>query len=224
MELDRGGRMGDATGGPTAEGGDGPADQPPESLSRIATVPNALSFLRILMIPVYVALLLHHSKRAEEAGLLILGAVVSTDWVDGWIARRTGQVSNLGKLLDPIADRLALAAALVALVIRHAVPLWAAVLVVGRDALILVAGAVLLVRLRIRLDVRWVGKLATLLLMVGIPLIAWGNFGLILHRPARVAGWTLFGSGIVAYYAATILYAGDIRRAVRGARTGANSA
>jgi cardiolipin synthase len=202
-------------GEPNAPGG-----QQRDSLSRIATVPNALSFLRILMIPVYMALLLHHGKSAEEAGLLILGVVVSTDWVDGWIARRTGQVSNLGKLLDPVADRLALAAALLALVIRHAFPLWAALLVVVRDAFILVVGAVLLLRLRVRIDVRWLGKLATLLLMVGIPLVAWGNFGLFLHGPARVTGWLSFGAGIAAYYAATILYVGDIQRAVRGTRPG----
>jgi cardiolipin synthase (CMP-forming) len=202
-------------GEPNAPGG-----QQGDSLSRIATVPNALSFFRILMIPVYMALLLHHGKSAEEAGLLILGVVVSTDWVDGWIARRTGQVSNLGKLLDPVADRLALAAALLALVIRHAFPLWAALLVVVRDAFILVVGAVLLLRLRVRIDVRWLGKLATLLLMVGIPLVAWGNFGLYLHGPARVTGWSSFAAGIAAYYAATILYVGDIQRAVRGTRPG----
>jgi cardiolipin synthase (CMP-forming) len=197
-----------------------PDEQPQDSLSRIVTFPNLLSLFRILMIPVYVALLLRHSKGSEEAGLLILGVVVSTDWVDGWIARRTGQVSNLGKLLDPVADRMALAAALITLVIRHAFPLWAALLVVVRDALVLVAGAALLVRRRVRIDVRWIGKLATLTLMFGIPLIAWGNFGLFLHGLARVAGWMLFAFGIAAYYAATVLYAGDIQRAIRRGRAG----
>src|SRR5881397_4436510 len=88
-----------------------------------------------------------------EAGLLLLGAVVATDWIDGYIARHTGQVSNLGKLLDPVADRLALTAALVTLVVRDAFPLWAALLVIVRDGLILVAGAILLFRSRVRLDV-----------------------------------------------------------------------
>src|SRR5947208_15766326 len=94
------------------------------SVDRVATVPNLLSLIRILLIPVFVTLLLHHGT--EMAGLLLLGAVVSTDWIDGYLARRTGQVSNLGKILDPVADRLAIAAALVALVARDAVPLWAA--------------------------------------------------------------------------------------------------
>jgi cardiolipin synthase (CMP-forming) len=184
------------------------------SEKRIVTLPNALSFVRILMIPVYVMLLSRDDRGSEAAGLLILGAVVSTDWVDGWIARRTGQVSDLGKVLDPVADRLALAAALITLVVRRAFPLWAALLVLVRDALLLLVGAVLLVSRRVRIDVRWVGKVATLALMFAIPSIAWGNFGLFLHTVAKVAGWMLFAVGITAYYVATVMYAGDIRRAI----------
>src|SRR5438552_18552602 len=89
--------------------------------SAILTVPNLLSFLRILLIPLFVLLLLHHGS--ELAGLLLVGGVMSTDWVDGYIARRTNSVSELGKLLDPVSDRLAIAAALIALLIRHALPL-----------------------------------------------------------------------------------------------------
>jgi cardiolipin synthase len=188
-----------------------------DSLNRIATVPNLLSLLRIVLIPAFVALILHHGT--EAAGLLLLGAVISTDWVDGYIARRTGQVSNLGKLLDPVADRLAIAAALIALVIRGAFPLWAALLVLIRDALVLLAGVILLFGGRARIDVRWIGKLATLALMFGFPLVAWGHFGLFLHRPAVVVGWALYGMGIVAYYVAGVQYAFDLRAAVARTRT-----
>jgi cardiolipin synthase len=184
-----------------------------DPLDRVLTVPNLLSLVRILLIPVFVGLLVHHGT--EAPGLLLLGAVVATDWVDGYIARRTGQVTNLGKVLDPVADRLALAAGLVALVVRHAFPLWAALLVIVRDAAILVAGGVILLRRKVRIDVRWVGKAATLGLMFGIPLIAWGNFGLTLHAASKVAGWIFYGAGIVLYYAATVAYAFDMRRAVR---------
>jgi cardiolipin synthase len=184
---------------------------------RVATVPNLLSFLRILLIPVFVTLIAHHGT--EGAGLLLLGAVVATDWVDGTIARRTGQVSELGKVLDPVADRLVLAAALVVLVARHAFPLWAALLVLVRDGLILVAGAILMLKLRVRIDVRRIGKAATLALMFGIPLIAWGNFNLFLHAAARGGGWAFFVVGIVLYYAATVSYAADMARAVRKGRT-----
>jgi len=191
----------------------------PARLDRVATVPNLLSFFRILLIPVFVALILHHGT--EAGGLLLLGAVVATDWIDGYVARHTGQVSTVGKILDPVADRLALGAALVAMVVRHAFPLWAALLVILRDGLILLAGLVLLAGLKVRLEVRWIGKAATLGLMCGIPLVAWGNFGLLLHRIALPAGWVLFGGGIVLYYAATALYAADVARAVKLARKGA---
>lgn len=192
--------------------GTGPASRDP-SLDRIATVPNLLSFVRILLIPVFVVLLLRHGTGL--AGLLVLGFTVATDWVDGYVARRTGQVSNLGKVLDPVADRLALAAALVALVVRGVFPLWAAVLVLARDALVLAAGAVLAGR-GVRIDVRWVGKLATFWLMWGIPGIAWANFGLPLASPIRVVAWILFALGIGAYYVALAVYAGDVRRALVG--------
>jgi cardiolipin synthase (CMP-forming) len=194
-----------------------PRAQTPESLDRVATVPNLLSLIRIIMIPVFVLLLLNEGT--EMAGLLLLGAVVSTDWVDGYLARRTGQVSNVGKILDPVADRLAIAAALVALVVREAVPLWAALLVLVRDAVVLIAGAAVLARYRVRLDVRWIGKVATFDLMWGIPLIAWGNFELFLHGPAEIAGWVLYAIGIVLYYVAAVIYAVDLVRGVRLART-----
>jgi len=212
-----------AGAGPRSQG---PAGEPPvrqevsdaeqASLNRIATVPNLLSSLRILLIPVFVALLLHHGT--EGAGLLLLGAVVSTDWIDGFIARRTGQVSNLGKVLDPVADRLALATALVTLVVRNAFPLWAALLVLIRDGAILVVGGVLLLWMSVRIDVRWIGKTATFALMFGIPLVAWANFSLFLHGPARIVGWGSFWIGLVLYYASAVIYAFDIARAVSRAR------
>jgi cardiolipin synthase len=186
------------------------------SLSRIATVPNLLSLIRIVLIPVFVLLILHHGT--EAAGLLLLGAVVSTDWIDGYIARRTGQVSNLGKILDPVADRMAIAAGLIALMVRDAFPLWAGLLVLVRDGLVILAGAVLLLRFRIRMDVRWIGKVATFALMVGIPLVAWGRFGLWLHGLAQPVGWIIFAGGIATYYLAGVLYAFDLAAAVKGAR------
>jgi cardiolipin synthase len=183
------------------------------SLDRIATVPNLLSAIRIAAIPVFVLLLLHHGT--EAAGLIILGIIVSTDWIDGYIARHAGQVSTVGKVLDPVADRLALASALIALMVRHAVPLWAGLLVIGRDGAILAAGGILLLKFRVRIDVRWIGKAATFALMLGIPLIAWANFGLWLHGVAKGLGWFFFVAGITAYYAATLVYAADMVSAVR---------
>ena len=188
-----------------------------ESSTRILTIPNALSLARILLIPVFVWLLLHEGT--EGWGIVLLVLVVSTDWVDGYIARRTGTVTELGKILDPVADRLALAAALVSFVIREALPLWAALLVIVRDVAILLAGAILLARTGRAVPVRVVGKAATFLLMAGVPAIAWGSFGLWLAPVAKVGGWAAFGVGCTLYYVAAALYAGDLRVAFRESRS-----
>ena len=125
------------------------------SSSAILTVPNLLSFLRILLIPVFFILLVHHGT--ELGGLLLVGGVMSTDWIDGYIARRTNSVSELGKLLDPVSDRLAIAMALVALLIRHAIPLWAALLILVRDVAVFAVGVALLGSRGRRIDVRYIG-------------------------------------------------------------------
>jgi cardiolipin synthase len=196
--------------------GHGPRRPEGEGAARVLTVPNLLSLARILLIPAFVGLLLVEGN--EVAGLVLVAVVVSTDWVDGYLARRTGQVTTLGKVLDPVADRLVIGAAVAALVARGAFPLWAALLVVVRDGVVLVAGALVLLVHRVRLDVRWVGKVATFALMCAIPLVAWGNFGLFLHQAARVAGWGLYWTGIALAYAAALVYAGDLLRAVRASR------
>lgn len=184
-----------------------------ERLDRVATVPNLLSLVRILLIPLFVFLIVH--RGTELAGLLLLGAVSSTDWIDGYIARRTGQVSNLGKLLDPVADRLALGAAIVAFVLRDAVPLWVALLILVRDAVILVAGIALLLRFRARIDVRWIGKAGTFGLMWAVPALAWGHFELWPGAVIRTLGWIALVPALSFYYAATVAYAIDARAAVR---------
>jgi cardiolipin synthase len=186
---------------------------------RVLTLPNALSLLRILLIPVFVALILRRGD--EEAGLILLAGVVATDWVDGYIARHTNQVSKVGQILDPVADRLAILAALAALLARGAFPLWAALLVIVRDGLILASGGIVLWKWRARIDVRWLGKVATFALMCGIPLVAWGNFRLAFHDPAKVLGWVCYGIGITLYYAVAFVYAFDLIAAVRRVTRGA---
>lgn len=181
------------------------------SSSAIATIPNALSLARILLIPAFVALIVHEGT--EGAGIVLLAVVAATDWVDGYIARRTDTVSELGKLLDPTADRLVIAAGLIALVAAGAFPLWAALLILVRDAAILLAGLVLLVTRGRRIDVRFIGKIATFALMVAVPSIGWSHFDLPLAAAAAALGWLSFAVGIVDYYSATVLYIGDLRRA-----------
>jgi cardiolipin synthase len=175
-------------------------------------VPNLISLTRILLIPVFSYLIVH--RGTEAGGLLLFAFVAATDWVDGSIARRTGRVSEVGKILDPVADRLAIAAGLIAMVVRGVFPLWAASLILARDAAVLVVGLALLAGRRIRIDVRFLGKVATFTLMTAIPWIAWGALELPLAEVATVAGWASFAVGIGEYYAAAIVYVGDLRRSL----------
>lgn len=177
---------------------------------RVLTVPNAISALRIALIPVFVTLIVNDNT--TTAGLIMFGCVVATDWVDGTIARRTGQVSELGKVLDPVADRLAIAAGIIALAIRGVFPVWAAAAIIARDVAVLLVGVFLLARRHVRIDVRWIGKVATFSLMVAVPAIAWGALGLPLAAAATAVGWVCFAVGIVEYYIAAWVYAGDARR------------
>jgi cardiolipin synthase len=189
------------------DGTTGPARDP----SRVLTVPNLISFVRILLIPAFVLLIV--DEDTTTAGLILFACVVATDWVDGLVARRTGQVSELGKILDPVADRLSIAAGLIALVVRGVFPLWAALLILVRDVAVLVGGALAVTRRHVRVEVRFVGKLATFSLMVAIPAVAWSELELPLAPAAAVLGWSAFAIGIVEYYVAAWVYARDIRRA-----------
>jgi cardiolipin synthase len=187
----------------------------PGPSSRVATVPNLISAIRILLIPVFVALIV--DPDTTTGGLILFGLVVATDWVDGLVARRTGQVSEFGKVLDPVADRLAIAAGLIALAIRGVFPWWAAIAILVRDVAVFIVGLVVL-RRGIRIEVRWIGKIATFSLMTAIPFVSWGALGLPLAEAATVIGWAAFAVGIVEYFVAAFGYLRDVRRAsYRGA-------
>jgi cardiolipin synthase len=182
------------------------------SSRRVLTVPNVISAFRIAMIPVFVALIL--DEDTTTVGLIVFGFVVATDWVDGTIARRTGQVSDLGKVLDPVADRLAIAAGIIALAIRGVFPVWAAAAILARDVVVLVVGLVVLTRRHVTIEVRWIGKVATFSLMVAVPAISWGALDLPLAAAATAVGWVSFGVGIIEYYVAAVVYARDVRDAM----------
>jgi cardiolipin synthase len=188
----------------------------PAPSSRVLTVPNLISAIRIALIPLFVALILDHEK--TTMGLILFGVVVATDWVDGAIARRTGQVSELGTILDPVADRLAIAAGLIALAIRGVFPWWAAGAILARDAAVLVVGIVVLLRGDLHVEVRWIGKIATFSLMTAIPFVSWGALELPLAAAATVIGWAAYAIGIIEYYVAGSVYLRDVRRgSYRGA-------
>ena len=180
--------------------------------SAVVTVPNILSFARIATIPLFCWLAAN--ERTRIWGILLFAVVVSTDWVDGYVARRTGQVTELGRILDPVADRLAIAAGLVTFAIAGIFPFWAALLILVRDVAVVLGGAVLLWGRNIRVEVRGIGKIATFSLMAAIAWIAWGNAGGPLGDVLLVGGWLAYVVGIVEYYLAAGLYAIDVRDAL----------
>jgi cardiolipin synthase (CMP-forming) len=184
-----------------------------DASSAIVTLPNVLSVSRILLIPAFVWLIV--DRDTTFTGLLLFGVVVSTDWLDGYVARRTGTVTDVGKLLDPTADRLAIGAGLVALVVRGAFPLWAALAILVRDLAVLIAGVTLLATRKVRIEVRFVGKVATFGLVVAIGFIAWGELGYPFATAVEAVGWGIYAVGIFGYYLAAWLYAGDLREALR---------
>jgi cardiolipin synthase len=180
--------------------------------SAVVTVPNILSAARILLIPVFCWLTAN--ERTRLWGIVLFAVIVSTDWVDGYVARKTGQVSELGRILDPVADRLAIAAGLLTFAISGIFPFWAALLILVRDLAVLLGGAGVLWGRAIRVDVRWIGKIATASLMMAITWIAWGNAGGPFGEVLLVGGWLAFVVGIVEYYVAAGLYAIDVRDAL----------
>ena len=125
---------------------------------RILTIPNVISAVRVAMVPLFLWLLFG-ADAPLPAGLL-LGAIGATDWVDGFLARRLGQVSELGKLLDPLADRLAITAAVIGGWVAGVLPWPVSLALVVREILIGI-GALVAWRWGLRVEVRFIGKVAT---------------------------------------------------------------
>ncbi|MEL7209600.1 MAG: CDP-diacylglycerol--glycerol-3-phosphate 3-phosphatidyltransferase [Actinomycetota bacterium] len=148
-----------------------PLDAP--ETDRILTIPNVISVVRLLCVPLFLYLLFGLEDREAAAWLLaILGA---TDWVDGYIARRWNQVSELGKILDPVADRIMLIVAIVAITVDGSIPVVVAVLGLGRELLVAGATLVLAALGARRIDVTWYGKAGTMGLMIALPLFLVSN-------------------------------------------------
>jgi cardiolipin synthase len=140
----------------------------PEASDRILTVPNILSFLRLALVPVFLVLLVEGEDLIALAVLALSGF---TDFLDGYLARRLNQVSKLGQLLDPAADRLYILAALLGLGWRDLIPLWVVVVILARDIMLIILAAWLAKIGHGAFPVNWVGKWATAFLFVGLPLL-----------------------------------------------------
>lgn len=182
--------------------------------SRILTIPNLLSVFRLLLIPVFLTLLI---QGRDAAALLVIAVASVTDFLDGFLARRLRQVTRLGQVLDPAADRLYLFAALLGLAWREVIPWWFVLIVVGRDVFMLALGVLLTSEGSGPLPVRLIGKVATFCLFCWLPLV------MLAYAAPAVAwaepvGWVFGVVGAVLYWWAGMIYAAQTARVIRTRR------
>jgi len=180
--------------------------------SRIWTIPNLLSMLRLALVPVFLVLIVVGSY---VAALIVLVVASLTDLLDGYLARRLRQVTRLGQLLDPAADRLYIFAALVGLAANDLVPWWIVVIIVARDVFLLVLGVVLANHGYGPLPVHQLGKVATFALFFGVPVIMLGLAFPAVQPISEPVGWAITLWGAFLYWWAGIIYAIETARVIR---------
>jgi cardiolipin synthase len=185
---------------------------------RVLTVPNLMSVARLLAVPVFLWLLFGRDDRYGAA--LLLAFLGTTDWVDGYIARRFNQVSELGKILDPLADRILLGVGVTAILIDGSVPAWVGIATVVREVLVSVGVLLLAAMGARRIDVTWWGKAGTFGMMVAFPLFLASNpdGGAPWHDLAGVLAWVAAVPGMVLGWYAAVLYIPLARRALAEGR------
>lgn len=178
-------------------------DRPQVDHDLVFTIPNLLTVVRFMGVPLFIWLVL--AQREYGAGVIVLAVMACTDWVDGYVARRFDQASRLGRVLDPIADRLALLAVAVTLVIAGVVNwLYLAALVVP-DAILLVL-TLSLFRGHPDLPVSAVGKVRTGLLLLGTPMLVLSRLDTGYAGPLFIAAWIVLGLGLVGHWIAAYNY------------------
>jgi len=173
--------------------------------NRIWTVPNVLSFARLLGIPVFLWLVL--VERADVWAFVVLVIAGASDWFDGYLARRLNQQSALGEILDPLVDRLYILATLIGLALRDVIGWWLVALLVGRDLVLLGLLPMLRRSGRIALPVTFVGKAGTFALLWGFPLLLLGSLPGAWGSVVTAFGWGFALWGTYLYWWAGIRYA-----------------
>jgi cardiolipin synthase len=177
---------------------------------RLLTVPNVVTLVRLLCLPLFLYLLFGLDNQLAAGWLL--AALGATDWVDGYLARRLGQVSEFGKKFDPTVDRLLFIVAIIAIIAAGAAPVWFCVAVLARE--LLVGGAVAIATLFFhmpRFDVIWWGKLGTALLLGAIPAFVVGSSGWRFDDLFWAVGWIVGVPGLVISWVTAFVYLGKIR-------------
>jgi cardiolipin synthase len=183
-----------------------------EVSERVLTVPNILSFLRLSFVPVFLLLIL---GGYDALALVVLVVSSITDFLDGLIARRFDQISRLGQLLDPAADRLFIFAALIGLAARGVIPWWLFVVIVARDVMLLCCGIVGANFGYGPLPVHHLGKVATLCLFYALPIFMVAQA---LPSAAPIAspiGWAFALWGAFLYWWAGLVYLVETARVIK---------
>lgn len=202
----------------TERGTERQAAQPPRQTAarrpgprnRVWTLPNVLSGLRLAGVPLFLWLVLGPQADTWALALLLVSGI--TDFLDGWLARRLGQTTVLGQILDPVADRLYILAVVVGLALRDVIPWWLAISLPLRD--LLMWGLVPLLRTRgySALPVHFLGKAATFNLLYAFPLLLLGEGEGTVATLAQVFGWSFAIWGVGLYWWAGLIYAWQVRR------------
>lgn len=194
----------------------GDAETPERGSDRILTVPNAITLVRLLCLPVYLWLLLGQDERVQAA--VLLAALGATDWVDGYIARRFNQVSELGKVLDPVADRLLFFVGIGGIIAVDGAPLWFSLIVLARE--VLVGGTTLIIAAlgARRIDVTWFGKAGTFCLMFAFPLFLGASSDISSAPILEAFAWMMGVPGLVFSLYAAVRYVPMARTALREGR------
>ena len=186
---------------------------------QILTVPNAISLARLVGVPLFLYLLLVTEQ--DLAALVVLAVGGTTDWLDGWAARRLGQVSRIGALLDPFVDRLYILATLLAFTVREVVPWPFTAALLAREAVLLLALGVLRRRGHGPPPVLYLGMTATFLLRAAFPVLRLAVAVPASEGWAYPVGWALAWWGLVLYWVAGIMYLAQIVQLVRDRGGGA---
>ncbi len=198
-----------------------PVHRNDESDSGLWTVPNLISALRIAAIPVFLWLLLGRDQPGASA--VLLGFIAATDFLDGMVARRLRQVSEIGKLLDPLADRLLVFSSVVGGLLAGLVPPWLGWSLIGRELAIGAISLYLLWKIKLRIEVRRLGKLATGLVFTAIPFYYVSGTEL-MPDVWRWLGAAVGAVGLTFYFIVTVQYLNDMRHQIRsGPKTSTTS-
>jgi len=181
--------------------------------TRVVTIPNLLSLVRLAGVPVFLWLVL--GPKADGWALAVLFLSGATDYLDGTLARRWNQITRVGQLLDPLADRLYILAVLIGLTLREIVPLWLAVFLISRDVILTCCYPALRRHGYGVLPVTYLGKAATLNLLYAFPLLLLGEGAGSVATLAEIFGWAfaIWGAGL--YWWAGVLYVVQVRQLAR---------